>query len=424
MKRTLAMLLAGGQGSRLGILSSKRAKPAVPFAGSYRIIDFTLSNCMNSYVPHVGILTQYKPVSLIEHIGTGQPWGYVGRRRLLTILPPYTAENEMDWYKGTADAILQNASFIRAFNPERILILSGDHVYCMDYRKMIEYHKEIGADLTIAVIEVPKKEASRFGIIEVEKDGRVVGFEEKPEKPKGNLGSLGIYVFNTKILMRRLFEDANMSTSHDFGKDIITRMVTIDRVYVYKFEGYWRDVGTLQSYWEANMDLLDEKSGLNIFNWNLRTNPNDRELGDRLPAYISSRARVRRSMISVGCNIEGKVENSILSPGVIVEEGAVVKDSVIMHDTVIKSGAFVDHAIIDKDVVIESGAEVGVGKATVNKLYPNLLSNELVVIGKAALIPQNYKIGKTSIIFPNVSCDDYNSTVIEPGETIFHVTNG
>lgn len=423
MKRTLAMLLAGGQGSRLGILSSKRAKPAVPFAGSYRIIDFTLSNCMNSFVMNVGLLTQYKPVSLIEHIGTGQPWGFVGRQRKLTILPPYAAENEMDWYKGTADAIMQNLSFVRSFNPERILVLSGDHIYHIDYRKMVQFHKDNGADLTIAVMRIPKEDASRYGIVQVDRSNRVVGFEEKPTYPKGTLASLGIYIFNTKILIRRLSEDVNMSTSHDFGKDILTRMISLDKVFAYKFSGYWRDVGTLQAYWQTNMDILKPESGLDIFHWNLRTNPNDRDIGDRVPAFIGNSAKILNSVISVGCKIEGTVENSILSPGVSVKKGAIVKNSVVMHDVAIAEKSMLNFAIIDKDVIVEREAQIGLGKARANRMYPQLLDGNISVIGKSSVIPAGIRIGKASIIFPNVSYKNFKSENIETGSTIFYVNN-
>jgi len=421
MRKTIAMLLAGGQGSRLGILSSKRAKPAVPFAGAYRIIDFTLSNCMNSYVSHIGILTQYKPVSLIEHIGSGHSWGYVGRRRSITVLPPYTAENDSDWYKGTADAILQNLSYIRNFDSERVIVLSGDHIYKMDYRAMIDFHKKMNADLTIAAMEVPKKEANRYGILEIDKENRILDFAEKPDKPKNNLASLGIYVFNTRILTKRLIEDAAMSTSHDFGKDIIKRMISIDNVYAYNFNGYWRDVGTLQSFWETNMELLKPSSAFDIYNWRTRTNPNDRYLGDRLPSYVASSAEVENSVISVGSVIHGRVINSVLSPGVKVCAGAVVRDSVIMHDVVVNAGAFVDKTIIDKDVVIGENTKIGVGKPSINKMYPNILSEDITVIGKQAQISKDLSIGKSCIIFPDVVPSDFVSKNIESGETVFHL---
>ncbi|MGC9060545.1 MAG: glucose-1-phosphate adenylyltransferase family protein, partial [Thermoplasmata archaeon] len=346
MKGTVGMLLAGGVGSRLSILAKKRAKPAVPFAGMYRIIDFTLSNACNSGVNVLGILTQYKPLSLMDHIGSGSAWDYIGRTRIAKILPPRTAEKEFDWYRGTADAIYQNMGFVRDFNPERVLILSGDHIYRMDYSELVNYHKEKNADLTIATMEVPLSEAGRFGIAILDERGKIVEWEEKPKEPKSNIASMGIYVFDTNVLESVLEKKLGV----DFGKDIIGWMIKNYNVYAFPFKGYWRDVGTIQSYWEANMDVLNENSGLKIEDWNLRTNLSEMRKGDRGPAYVGAHGSVLNSIVSPGCVIEGKVVHSVLSPGVVVKKGAFVHDSVIMHDCVIGANAVIETVIMDKNV--------------------------------------------------------------------------
>ncbi len=401
---TMALILAGGQGSRLGILSQKRAKPALIFGGSYRIIDFTLSNVINSGIPIVGILTQYKPLSLMDHIGKGETWGFVGRKRICRILPPYTGIKDTDWYMGTADAILQNLSFIRKYDGEYIFVLSGDHIYNMDYRKMLNFHIEKNADLTIAVQEVPLGEANRFGIAVTDKSHKIVEFQEKPTTPKNNLASLGIYVFSREKLFQRLREDANDSYSdHDFGKNVIPRMINLDSVYAYQFDGYWKDVGTISTYWETHMELLKNKDEFNLHRWKVRKNPYDRSVGEKFTSYFSTSSRVESSIIGIGCQIAGKVTNSVLSPGVVVQEGAVVNESIIMNDSIIGPGVRMKQCITDKDISIGKNTKIGYGANTPNAKYQDLMNKGITVIGKNAQIPSDINIGKNCLIFPDVT---------------------
>jgi glucose-1-phosphate adenylyltransferase len=357
-KECVAMLLAGGQGSRLGVLTRLLAKPAVPYGGKYRIIDFPLSNCVNSGIDTVGVLTQYQPLILNEYIGGGEPWDLDRMSGGVHVLPPYQRNKGADWYKGTANAIYQNINFIERYDPEYVLILSGDHIYKMDYSKMIEFHKEKGADCTIAVFEVPWEEASRFGIMEVDKDDKIVEFYEKPAEPKSNLASMGIYVFNWKTLKHYLEQDeANANSSNDFGKDIIPTMLGEEqKMFAYRFDGYWKDVGTIDSLWESNLDLLSPKVELDLTDKSWKIYARNPAMP---PHYISDKAFVQNSLIAEGCNIYGEVDFSILFHGVTIEEGAVVRDSIIMPDTVIKKGAEVRFAIVAENSVIEEGAKVG-----------------------------------------------------------------
>ena len=358
MRKTkcLAMILAGGQGSRLGALTKNIAKPAVPFGGKYRIIDFPLSNCANSGIDKVGVLTQYRPLELHNYLGTGSAWDLDKRDGGVFILPPYARDKGADWYKGTADAIYQNLNFIASVDPEYVLVLSGDHIYTMDYSWMIESHKMNKAEATIGVIEVPWEEASRFGIMNTDTDGRIKEFEEKPAKPKSNLASMGIYVFNTDFLRRYLEEDAkDAMSSHDFGKNIIPKMLADKApLYSYAFDGYWKDVGTIESLWQANMDLLQDEPPFSlddtwrIYSSNLALPPH----------YLGATAKVRRSMINEGSMIFGEVENSVIFPGVRIGKGAQVKNSVIMPFTVIAENACIDHAIVAQNCEIAAGARV------------------------------------------------------------------
>ena len=358
MRKTkcLAMILAGGQGSRLGALTKNIAKPAVPFGGKYRIIDFPLSNCANSGIDKVGVLTQYRPLELHNYLGTGSAWDLDKRDGGVFILPPYARDKGADWYKGTADAIYQNLNFIASVDPEYVLVLSGDHIYTMDYSWMIESHKMNKAEATIGVIEVPWEEASRFGIMNTDTDGRIKEFEEKPAKPKSNLASMGIYVFNTDFLRRYLEEDAkDAMSSHDFGKNIIPKMLADKApLYSYAFDGYWKDVGTIESLWQANMDLLQDEPPFSlddtwrIYSSNLALPPH----------YLGATAKVRRSMINEGSMIFGEVENSVIFPGVRIGKGAQVKNSVIMPFTVIAENARIDHAIVAQNCEIAAGARV------------------------------------------------------------------
>jgi len=416
MRKTLAILLAGGVGSRLNILAHSRAKPAVPFGGIYRIIDFTLSNVVNSGLNHVAVLTQYKPLSLMDHLASGAAWDFIGRLHSAKILPPRTGQKDSDWYKGTADAVRQNLDYIHTHMPERVLVLSGDHIYHMDYSRMINFHKNQAADLTIAMMRVPKESTHQFGIAVTDEMGRLVEWQEKPKQAKSNLASMGIYVFNYDFLLHCL----RNIPGNDFGHDVITRVLKSHRVFAFPFEGYWRDVGTLQAYWEANMDLLRPDSGLEIYRWSIFTNVEEEgRKGDRPSTRISSRALIKDSIISQGCVIEGEVQRSILSPGVHVRAGAVVKDSVIMHDSIISYGSVLDKVIVDKLVRIGAGCQIGVGEGRIpNRAFPEHLAEGLVVIGKKAEVPDGTVLGKNCIVFPEVVPQSFSVRTVGDGETI------
>lgn len=353
-KEVVAMLLAGGQGSRLGVLTRKIAKPAVPFGGKYRIIDFPLSNCVNSGIEAVGILTQYQPLVLNEYIGNGQPWDLDGMHSGVNCLSPYQAVDGADWYSGTANAIFQNISYIDRYDPEYVVVLSGDHIYKMDYNKMLEYHKEKNAACTIAVIDVSLEEASRFGILNTYEDGEIYEFEEKPKKPKSTNASMGIYIFSYKELRKYLIEDdENENSSHDFGKDVLPAMLSAgERMFAYPFEGYWKDVGTIDSLWEANMDLLDPNVTLDLKDIYSR-NPM------MPPHFVSSDAVIQNSLVADGCNVYGNLEFSILFAGVTIGKGATINSSIIMPGAVIEEGATVQFAIIAENTVVRKNAVVG-----------------------------------------------------------------
>lgn len=358
-QKIVAMILAGGQGSRLKDLTTKNAKPAVHFGGKYRVIDFAISNCANSAITNVGILTQYQPMALNAHIGIGVPWDLDRRIGGVKMLPPYVSTEGGRWFKGTANAVYENIDYIDIIDPEYVLILSGDHIYKMDYNLMLKKHEENNADLTISAIEVPIEEANRFGILNTDKDNFIYEFEEKPEKPKSNKASMGIYIFKWKILREYLINDNDyFDTTHDFGKDIIPRMLSDDlKLQAYVFEGYWKDVGTIDSYWQAHMDLLNPFNELDLYNndWKIYTRNYDMP-----PHYASKNSNIENSLVNEGCFIEGEVKNSVLSTGVIVEEGAKVIDSVILPEVVIKKGAYINRAIImsgytvEKEEVIDS----------------------------------------------------------------------
>ena len=357
-KEWIAMLLAGGQGSRLYSLTKNLAKPAVPFGGKYRIIDFPLSNCVNSGIDTVGVLTQYQPLVLNEYIGSGQPWDLDRQEGGVFVLPPYQKSSGSDWYTGTANAIYQNLPFIERYDPEYVLILSGDHIYKMDYEKMLKFHKEKEADCTIAVLQVPMEEASRFGIMNAQEDGKIYEFEEKPAHPKSNLASMGIYIFTRKKLREYLEQDAKTpGSANDFGKNIIPSMLAAnEQMYAYAFDGYWKDVGTIDSLWEANMDLLDPKVPLSLYDPDWKIYARNPALP---PHYIAPGAHVQNSMVTEGCVIEGTVDFSVVFAGVTIEEGAVVRDSIIMPGSVIRKGAVVDYAIVAEQTIIGENAVVG-----------------------------------------------------------------
>ncbi len=354
----VAMLLAGGQGSRLYALTRNIAKPAVPYGGKYRIIDFPLSNCINSGIETVGVLTQYQPLELSDYIGSGMPWDLDRSQAGVHVLPPYQRNKGADWYKGTANAIYQNIAFIERYNPEYVLVLSGDHIYKMDYSKMIEAHKEKNADCTIAVIEVEMEEASRIGILNTNPDGSIYEFDEKPAVPKSNLASMGIYVFNWQKMRKYLIEDENNPDSeNDFGKNVLPAMLNAgERMFAYRFEGYWKDVGTIDSLWEANMDILNPKVPLDLSDREWRIYSRNAGLP---PHYIADSAKVQNSSISEGCNVYGEVEFSVLFPGVTIEEGATVYDSILMPGAHVRKNAKVQYAIVAENVDIGEGAVVG-----------------------------------------------------------------
>lgn len=356
-KKCVAMLLAGGKGTRLDSLTETIAKPAVPFGGKYRIIDFALSNCTNSGIDTVGVLTQYQPLVLNSYIGIGSAWDLDRKDGGVTVLPPYSESSEVKWYTGTASAIYQNINYIKRYDPDYVLILSADHIYKMNYKFMLDYHIEKGADVTISVIEVPWDEASRFGILNTTEDMKISEFEEKPSQPKSNLASMGIYIFNWPLLREYLETDnSNSESTHDFGKDVIPMLLKDNRnLFAYPFTGYWKDVGTIRSLWEANMDLLDEKNKLNLFDYSWRiysVNPN------RPPQYISTEAEVVSSLINEGCTIEGRVEKSVLFQGVMVEKGAVVKETVVMPNASIGRNSYIERAIVTPRVKIPEGTVI------------------------------------------------------------------
>ncbi len=412
----LVLLLAGGIGSRLNILVGHRAKPAVPFGGLYRIIDFALSNVMNSDLTRVGVLTQYKPLSLMRHIGTGAAWDFTGRTRGVKILPPRTGEKDSDWYRGTADAIRQNIDFILANPSDQVVILSGDHIYHMDFDAMIQYHRHKDADVTIGMMVVPKSEIHQFGAGIVDAENRIIDWEEKPKIPRTNLASMGIYVFDTKYLLRVLSQDRQ---EIDFGMHIIPRTIEEDRVFAYPFYGYWRDVGTIQSYWQTNMDVIRPGSGITPERWGIRPNPEaDGRPMDRAPARFLSGCTVQASMVSAGSIIEGTVINSVLSPGVVVRKGAVVRDSVIFEDSVIEEGATVDLSICDKRVHIGAGTVVGQGENLkhANHDYPEHLYTGITLIGKKAQLPAGMTVGRNCIVRPGYA--GVGVSVLADGESL------
>ena len=387
-KECVAMLLAGGQGSRLYALTEKNAKPAVPFGGKYRIIDFTLSNCVNSGIDTVGVLTQYQPLMLNDYIGNGLPWDLDRAYGGVKILPPYQGKNGADWYKGTANAIYQNLQFIDRYDPEYVLVLSGDHIYKMDYDRMLEYHKRTGADCTIAVIDVPIEEASRFGIMSADDDGRIFKFAEKPKNPESTKASMGIYIFSREKLAKYLHEDAeDTSSSNDFGKNIIPNMLAGgEKLMAYPFVGYWKDVGTISSLWEANMDLLGDAPVLNLYDeeWRIysRHEPHS-------PQYVGAEAVVDNSSITEGCEILGTVRNSVIGAGVVIEKGAYVSDSVILDNVVIESGSKVFYSIIDSGTTVGADCVIGADNAD---------SSSIAVVGADIKVPSGTKIAAGAMI--------------------------
>lgn len=414
-KEMIAMLLAGGQGSRLGVLTSKVAKPAVSFGGKYRIIDFPLSNCINSGIDTVGVLTQYQPLRLNAHIGIGIPWDLDRNIGGVTVLPPYEKSGNSEWYTGTANAIYQNLDYMEFYNPEYVLILSGDHIYKMDYEVMLDFHKEKNADVTIAVMPVPMEEASRFGIMITDEENRICEFEEKPEQPRSNLASMGIYIFTWKILKEALITLSEQNAC-DFGKHIIPYCHNKeDRLFAYEYNGYWKDVGTLASYWEANMELIDLIPEFNLYEefWKIYTK------SDRItPQYISGESKIEKSIIGEGTSIYGEVYNSVIGSGVTIGKGAVIRDSIIMKDAQIGDNCIINKAIIAESVVIGNHTELGSGEELPNKHKPDVYSFGLVTVGENSVLPANVKIGKNTAISGNTVLEDYKDSLLESGETL------
>ena len=414
-KEMIAMLLAGGQGSRLGVLTESVAKPAVSFGGKYRIIDFPLSNCINSGIDTVGVLTQYQPLRLNTHIGIGIPWDLDRNVGGVTVLPPYEKSSNSDWYTGTANAIFQNLAYMETDNPDYVLILSGDHIYKMDYEVMLDFHKANKADVTIACMPVPIEEASRFGVMITDGSGKITEFEEKPEHPRSNLASMGIYIFSWPVLKESLLALKDQPNC-DFGKHILPYCRDNGkRLFAYEFNGYWKDVGTLGSYWEANMELIDIIPEFNLYEefWKIYTK------GDIIrPQYISADAVIERSIISEGAEIYGEVHNSVIGAGVTIKEGTVVRDSIIMKETVIGSGCTIDRSIIAENVTVGDSVVLGVGEEAPNVLKPAVYGFGLVTVGENAVIPSNVKIGKNTAISGVTTEEDYPNGELASGGAI------
>ena len=414
-KEMIAMLLAGGQGSRLGVLTQKVAKPAVSFGGKYRIIDFPLSNCINSGVDTVGVLTQYQPLRLNSHIGIGIPWDLDRNVGGVTILPPYERSKGSDWYTGTANAIYQNLEYMESYNPDYVLILSGDHIYKMDYEVMLEYHKANNADVTIACMPVPIEEASRFGIVITDDNNRITEFEEKPAHPRSNLASMGIYIFSWKALKEALIAMSE-EPGCDFGKHVIPYChEKQERIFAYEYNGYWKDVGTLGSYWEANMELIDIIPEFNLYEeyWKIYTK------SDIIPPqYVAADAVIDRSIIGEGTEVHGIITNSVIGAGVTIEPGAEVHDSIIMRDCHIKAGAKVNKAIVAEDTTVGEGSELGVGEYAPSKYDPKVYQFDLVTIGEHSVIPDHVKIGKNTAISGVTTPEDYTDGVLASGDYI------
>ncbi len=414
-KEMIAMLLAGGQGSRLGVLTSKVAKPAVAFGGKYRIIDFPLSNCINSGVDTVGVLTQYQPLRLNTHIGIGIPWDLDRNIGGVTVLPPYERSANSEWYTGTANAIYQNLEYMESFNPEYVLILSGDHIYKMDYEVMLDFHKSNGAEVTIAVMPVPMEEASRFGIMITDENKRITKFEEKPEHPRSNLASMGIYIFNWKTLKEALIAMAEQPAL-DFGKHVIPYCHEQGApLYAYEFTGYWKDVGTLSSYWEANMELIDIVPEFNLYEeyWKIYTKSEIQP-----PQYFAADSKVERSIIGEGTDIYGEVYNSVIGCGVTIGKGTVVRDSIIMNHTKIGDNCELNKAIVAEDVEISDNVRLGIGEEVPNETAPHIYNQGIVTVGEKSVIPKGITVGKNSVISGVTSLADYEDSHLASGKTL------
>ncbi|MFQ5750622.1 MAG: glucose-1-phosphate adenylyltransferase family protein [bacterium] len=424
MKNVLAMILAGGRVDELSVLTLARPKSVVPFGGMYRVIDFPLSNLMHSQVENVGILSQYKSHSLINHIGLGSWWDFVGRNRGATMLPPSTGFEASDWYKGTSDAVYQNLEFIQRHDPRTVLILSGDHIYKMDYRPLVNYHLEKHADLTVAFFPIKIAQSRRFGVADIDDEdgkigGRVLDYKEKPAENGYPWASLTIFLFRTPVLYEVLEDNARQSYSHEFGRDIIPKMLGKYKVYGYKFDGYWSYTRTIDEYWQTSMDLLGSSPKIDLEAWQVRTNLDHDHLRDRPPARIECSALIEDSLIHNGCQIEGEVRRSVLFPGVKIAKGAIVKNSILFCDTVVKAGAHLDKIITDVEVKIASDSIIGAGDdGTPNREYPELLNSGITLIGRGVRIPSKVRLGRNCIIYPSVTAKDFIASKYDSGMSI------
>jgi glucose-1-phosphate adenylyltransferase len=418
MKRIISLVLAGGRVDELLVLTAKRPKSALPMWGMYRIIDFVLSNLMRTGIEVVGVLSQYRPYSLITHLSHGEPWDYVGRSRALRTLSPYKGAEDSDWYKGTADALYQNLNFIERYTPELVLVVSGDHVYAMDYRPMLKQHLATGADLTIAFKPVPREHAHLYGTAVLDESGRVTTYQEKAQNPEGNLASLTVYIFNTGCLLERLKQNAREGKTFQIYSEILPRMVEEKaRVFGWVFDGYWQYARTIDTYYAANMDILGPDAP-DLSAWRVRTNLDPGTRGDPAPALFRPAAQVSSSLVCCDAVLEGTVEHSILSPGVVIERGAVVRDSVIMDRCRIEEGATLDRVILDKNVRVGRGARVGDGDVVPNRLYPQTLSTGVTVVGKSSSIPAGLRIGRGCIVYPDMGESDFPRIGIPSGEVV------
>ncbi|MEE1228417.1 MAG: glucose-1-phosphate adenylyltransferase [Lachnospiraceae bacterium] len=414
-KEMIAMLLAGGQGSRLGVLTSHLAKPAVSFGGKYKIIDFPLSNCINSGIDTVGVLTQYQPLRLNQHIGIGIPWDLDRNVGGVSILPPYEKKENTDWYTGTANAIYQNMEYMEYYHPDYVIILGGDHIYKMDYELMLEFHKKNNAQVTLATYEVPWEDASRFGLVITDENNQILEFEEKPENPRSNKASMGIYIFNWDVLKESL-EALKDQPGCDFGMHVIPYCHEKgDKIMAYNYQGYWKDVGTLSAYWEANMELIDIIPEFNLYEefWRIYTKTDVIQ-----PQYFADTSKVSGCIVGEGTEVDGEIYNSVIGVGVTIEKGAVVSDSIIMNGAHIKAGAKISKSIIADNSVIGENTELGVFEEAPNKLNPKVYSGGLVTVGEGSVIPDNVKIGKNVAIAGHTSPEDYPDGVLQSGESI------
>ncbi|MCL2577819.1 MAG: glucose-1-phosphate adenylyltransferase [Defluviitaleaceae bacterium] len=420
-KEMIAMLLAGGQGSRLGVLTSSKAKPAVPFGGKYRIIDFAMSNCVNSGVDTVGVLTQYQPLQLNQHIGIGTPWDLDRRSGGVMTLAPHMKTQKGDWYSGTADAIYRNVDYIEQYNPEYVLVLGGDHIYKMDYSRMLAFHKQNKCDVTIAALSVPWEEANRFGVINVHDDNRIYEFEEKPPEPKSNFINMGIYIFRWDLLRDALERDNKIHDDSDFGKHVLPMLLSEGkRMFAYPFSGYWKDVGTIESYWMANMDLIQTVPEFNLYeNFDKIYTDSDHQP----PLYTGQNSEVKASIISEGSEVLGRVYNSILGPEVIVEDGAVVRDSILMKGCYIGRNTTIERCIVDTECTIGDGVHIGFGDNIPNESRPHIYDTGITVIGEQSNVPDKVKIGKNCVIFGKTEPEDYPDGKLESGKSIVKKVN-